>query len=180
MIQLTTDTAGDLLLDSSEVSSYLNLDDSYPELITLMKAVQDKAEAYCGRSFTARTLKLRLDEIPSDGIVELPMSPVTSITSVSVPNEFDDDLNVTATTYYMVDDYRLYFKELPETRRDFGGILITYVTGDATKVPDAVKVGMYKALSTIFEHREDFVVGTTVISLPNESKTFLDSYRKIC
>ena len=121
MIQLTTVTAGDLLLDISEVSAYLNLDDSYPELVQLIQGVQDKAEAYCGRSFTERTFRLRLDEIPSDGVVELPSGPVTSITSVTLPNESDSELPVSSTTYYIADDYRLYFTESPEVTKGLRG-----------------------------------------------------------
>ena len=180
MIQLTTDSAGALLLDISEVSAFLKLDDSHPELVQLIQGVQDKAEAYCARSFTARTLTLKLDKVPSNGVLELPMSPVTSISSVKTLAEDDTETTVLASTYYLADDYRLIFTTWPDLQRDYGGLAITYVTGDSSRVPDAVKVGMYKALSTIFEHREDFVIGSTVAMLPNESTTFLDSYRKLC
>lgn len=188
MYELTTTAAGSLLLDPAEVSSYLNLDSSYPELTTLMQGVQDQAEAYCARSFTSRTYQLRLDRIPAAHespapyvpAVELPMSPVASITSVETLDESDAATAINASTYYLADDYRLVFTQVPDVSRDYGGILITYVAGDSAKVPGAVKVGMMKALSTIFEQREDFVVGTTVITLPNNSKTFLDSYRKLC
>ena len=180
MIQLTTDTAGALLLDVAEVSAYLNLDDNYSELVQLIQAVQDKAEAYCGRSFTERTLTLKLDKVPNDGVLELSMSPVASITSVKTLTEAGVESTFDSSNYYLADDYRLVFIEWPDLDRDYGGLTVTYVTGDSAKTPDAVKVGMMKALSTIFEHREDFVIGNTVVQLPNASHTFLDSYRKLC
>ena len=180
MIQLTTDAVGDLLLDPAEVSAYLNLDDNYPELVALMKAVQDKAEAYCGRSFTERTYTLKLDKVPDYGVIELPMSPVSSVSSVKTLTEAGAQSTFDSSNYYLADDYRLVFIEWPELDRDYGGLTVTYVAGSSSTTPDAVKAGMWKALSTIFEHREDFVVGTTVIQLPNASHTFLDSYRKLC
>lgn len=179
-IEVTVTTTPDLLLTVQEATDYLHLDASEPELNVLMRSVQEKAEAYVGKSFTARTLQLRLDMVPHDNLVHLPRYPVTSISSVKTLNEFDGETVIAAGTYYLADEERLYFKTTPDLSRDYGGLLITYVAGDKDKTPDAMKVGMLKALATVFEHREDFVVGSSVAMLPDVSKQYFNTWRSLC
>jgi len=187
-METTVTTTPNLLLDIQEASDFLNLDNSDAELLQLMRGVQEKAEAYVGKSFTERTIQYRLDSVPHSGVVHLPRFPVTAISSVKTLDEADVETTIASSTYYLADSERLVFTTHPTIERDYGGLLITYVAGwDSTDAatakhepPEAVKVGMLKALSTIFEHREDFVVGSSVAMLPDVSKSYLDSWRSLC
>ena len=179
-MELTVTTTPDLLMKTGEANEFLHLDAPEPELQLMMRSIQEKAEAYVGKSFTQRTIILKLDRIAVGGVVELPRYPVTSITSIATLDEDDVSTTVLASTYYMADERRLIFKEDPNITRDYGGLVITYVAGLASRTPDAMKTGMLKALSTIFEHREDFAIGTTVIRLPDQSKSYLDTWRSLC
>ncbi len=180
MIQVEVTTTPALLLDPQEAKDFLNLDLNDAELMLLMRGIQEKAEAYCGRSFTTRTITYKLDMIGGDDVLTLPRGPVTSITSIETLDESDVATTIASSTYYMADNDRLVFTTAPDVQRDYGGILITYVAGLSTKTPDAVKVGMLKGLATLFEHREDFIVGSSVAMLPDVSKTYLDQYRVLC
>lgn len=179
MIDVTTITAGSNLVSVQEAKDYLNLDADYPELVMLIKGVQEKAEAYCARSFTSRTLELRLDYLESD-VLTLPRYPVTSITSVKTLDESDVETTIASSTYYLADQERLVFTTSPEVQRDFGGLLIRFVCGDSTQAPSSIKAGILKAVSTVFENREDYVIGSAVSRLPDSSKTFFDTWRTLC
>ena len=179
-IEVTVTTTPDLLLTTQEAADFLHLDSSEPELNALMRGVQEKAEAYVGKSFTERTIQLRLDSVPADGVVRLTRFPVTSISSVKTLDEFDNETTIATGTYYLAGEERLVFKTWPTLSRDYGGLLITYVAGAASSTPDAMKVGMLKALATVFEHREDFVVGSTVAMLPDSGKQYFDTWRTLC
>ena len=180
-MELQITTAGANLLDPQEAVSYLNLADAgdYPELSNLIGSVQELAEAYTGKSFTARTIQIRLDGVV-DEVVRLPRGPVISITSVKTLTEAGAETTVPTSAYYLADDERLIFTSTPETQRDFGGVLITYVAGATARTPTAMKSGMLQALSTAFEHREDYVVGHTVTRLPETSHRFLDTWSRLC
>ena len=176
-MDLTVSTAGSLLLTTSEASDFLGLDDAvvYGELGTLMQGVQDAAEAYTGRSFTARTIELKLDNAKE--VIILPRGPVISITSVETLDTSDSATAVASSDYYLADDERLIFTGSPSLERDYAGLKITYVAGASSKVPQAVKTGLLKALATVFEHREDFVIGHTANNLPDHSKAYFDTWR---
>lgn len=177
-LQITTE--GALLLDPWEAADFLNLSSpgDYPELTPLLYSVQELAEAYTGKSFTARTIQVRYDKVVEEFF--LPRGPVISITSVKTLTEAGVETTVNASTYYLADDERLIFTTIPDVSRDYGGILVTYVAGASARVPRAIKQGMLQALSTAFEHREDFVVGSTVSELPATSKRFLDTWARLC
>jgi uncharacterized phiE125 gp8 family phage protein len=179
-MELQITTAGANLLNTQEAVSYLNLADAgdYPELSTLIGSVQELAESYTGKSFTARTIQLRLDSVAD--VVRLPRGPVISITSVKTLTEAGAETVISSATYYLADDERLIFTTVPDIDRDYGGVLITYVAGASARTPTAMKSGMLQALSTAFEHREDYVVGHTVTRLPETSHRFLDTWARLC
>lgn len=173
-------TAGAPILGPLEASDYLNLGGAgdYPELVPLISSVQELAEAYTGKSFTARTIQIRLDTI--EEIVYLLRGPVISITSVKTLTEAGAETTVSTSAYYLADDERLVFTTIPDVQRDYGGVLITYEAGAVARTPAAMKSGMLQALSTAFEHREDYVVGHTVTRLPGTSHRFLDTWARLC
>lgn len=177
-LQITT--AGASLLTSQEAVDYLNLASAgaHPELVPMLSSVQELAEAYTGKSFTARTIQIRIDTI--EEVIYLPRGPVISITSVKTLTEADAETVVSSASYYLADDERLIFTTIPDVQRDYGGVLITYVAGATTRTPAAMKTGMLQALSTAFEHREDYIVGHTVTRLPETSQRFLDTWARLC
>ena len=177
-MQVRVTTAGSLLVTVQEAADYLNLDSNYPELDNLIRSVQEKAEAYVQKSFTSRTVELVLDQ--SKDVIELPRYPVTAITSVKTLDESGTETTIATSTYYLPDQRRLVFTTWPELTRDYGGLVITYTAGSASETPDAMKVGILKALSTVFEHREDFIVGASVAKLPDSSMSYFDTWRSLC
>lgn len=178
-MELQVTTAGANLLTPLEAVDYLNLGSAgtYPELVPLIASVQELAEAYTGKSFTARTIQLRLDSV--DEVVYLPRGPVISITSVKTLTEADVETTISSSTYYMADDERLVFTTIPDVSRDYGGVLITYVAGASSRTPAAMKQGMLQALSTAFEHRED-MSGAGISALPQTSHRFFDTWARLC
>ena len=142
-----------------------------------MESVQDLAEAYTKRSFTQRTYTLSIDKLKDD-ILTLPRGPVQSITSIQVLDEADSATTFATSNYYLTGD-RIVFTDTPVLERDYGGLVITYVAGDSTETPPAMRAGLLKAMSTIYENREDFIVGTVVARLPETSHTFFASWMNL-
>ena len=177
MIKLSRPAYIPLLLNAQEVKDFLNLHLDEPELIPLMESVQDMAEAYTKRSFTTRSYTLTLDDVPGDTI-NLPRGPVQSITSVQIIDEADAATAFDISNYYLTGD-RLVFIDTPILERDYGGLVINYVAGDSTETPPAMRAGLLKAMSTIYENREDFIVGTVVARLPETSRTFFASWMNL-
>lgn len=140
-----------------------------------MESVQDLAEAYTKKAFTQRTYTLWMNNVGRYKYITLPMGPVQSITSVETLDESDVATAVSTSTYYLTGD-KLVFTDTPEIVRDYEGLKITYVAGDRSETPAAMRQGMLKALSTAYENREDFVVGQVVSTLPQDAERFLSTW----
>ena len=177
MIKLSRPAYIPLLLNAQEVKDFLNLHLDEPELIPLMESVQDLAEAYTKRSFTTRSYTLTLDDVPGDTI-NLPRGPVQSITSVQIVNEADVATTFDSSNYYLTGD-RLVFIDTPILERYYGGLVINYVAGDSTETPPAMRAGLLKAMSTIYENREDYVIGSMVSQIPDSSLRFFSTWMNL-
>jgi uncharacterized phiE125 gp8 family phage protein len=139
------------------MKAYLKLNNDVEQtLITeLIKTARMKLEGFTGRSFGAKTLKTRFQYV--DGWVELPYSPITSITSVV------NDANQ-AITY---ESRGLEVKEI--FCANDTGVIVTYVAGYTT-LPSELKTAIKKQVATDYWNRENFVIGESVNDLSNEAK----------
>lgn len=110
------------------------------------------AQHVTGRSLGVQTLELALDSFPQ-GSIDLPMSPVNSITSI----KYLDTAGVLQTldaANYSLDDYSLvsrvvpaYATIWPATQQIINAVKVRYVTG-----PDALPGAIRSALLLIIGH----------------------------
>ena len=160
------------------------------------------AKEYLQKSLMNRTLKLSLDNIPfSDSIlpnqegitsgpfleyrhrsVNLPFSPLVSVSSVKT---FDDSDNATtfANTKYFLDNAKQPARIVLRTGETFptalrvaNAIEVKYVTGysDASSVPEPIKFALFQIIAFLYEHRGDMYEGKS--ALPNTAKKLLEPY----
>jgi uncharacterized phiE125 gp8 family phage protein len=147
-------------------------------LMLLIIAMREYAEHLTGRVFAERTLELRLDSFPSDGVIVLPYPPVQSVSSV---NYVASDGTLTAAdsspSSWQVDLYSvpprvsaLSTGTWPATQETYGAVRIQYVAGYSTHnlIPKTLRLWMQARISTLYEQREQLVVGQTVQALPRD------------
>jgi len=163
-IQVTTDLAAEPVT-VQEAKDYLRINNNVEDTLIgeLITSARQRLEGFTGRSFGAKTIKVRFEYV--DGWVELPYSPITSITSVE--NDAGDTL-----TY---ESKGLEVKEVFCNANN--GVIITYVAGYTT-LPKALKEAILKEVSTSYENRENYVIGESVNGLSNGAKQLAQRFSR--
>jgi uncharacterized phiE125 gp8 family phage protein len=131
------------------------------------------------------TYEVALDEFPTDndGIIELPMGPVTSIVSVNVGTDSDSLL---ASSEYTLDDFSVPNRLVPVTiwpapATATNNIRIIYTAGyelnlsDGQTIPNTIVQAMKLLLADWYKHREDTDIND--VQIPNGAQALLRPHR---
>ena len=172
-------------LDAAETISYLRIDSGVDTTLidNLIQAARFWAEDYTNRTFLTTVFTLSLDGIgyvdvplkegfhtgysdtPSVNYIELPRSPVQSVTSIK---SFADDNTATtlAASNYYVDTVRVPARIVlrdggswPTDLRNANGIEVLYTAGygaSRADIPEPIRVAMLEYVTFMYEHRGDF------------------------
>lgn len=165
MITSTTITnSGNSIVTLATAKLQLRLESSYTaedDLITLyINAAVTAAESYINGAIQAKTLVIKLDEMPTGFTFSL--FPVRSITSISYYDVDNSSQNlVSGTDYHVETDGEKYnkivFDEVYNTYDRPDAVTITaaigYVDSDAVPVP--IKQAILLMVSDMYERRED-------------------------
>jgi len=155
---------------------------SEDNLITmLVAAMTEYAEHLTGRAFVERTLELNLDCF--EYCIELPYAPLIGIDSIKYTDINDAEQTVTSTDYE-VDTVSepgkvrpVKGKSWPAIGSGFNPVRITYRAGyhapgspidltDNSYLPGQLRTWMQARIQTLYDNREQLVVGVTVQELP--------------
>jgi uncharacterized phiE125 gp8 family phage protein len=166
-------------------------DDTYLETICI-PAARDRGEQATGRQFITATWQMTLDRFPCSRYIELPKPPLQSVTSVTYVDE-NGATQTLATTVYSVDAPEgptcargrialKYDQVWPSTRYQPNCVTITFVAGygdDGESVPARLKMGMLLDIGTLYEIREDYIVGQgyTVSPVPIGSERIYQTFK---
>ena len=153
-------------------------------LTLLIAAMRRYAENLTGRAFIQRSLQLILPYWPADGVIELPYPPLAEVTSIQYIDT-DGTVQTLAADQYVVHTWREpgmvvpeYLVSWPSLRGVPNAVQVNYMAGYAAVgspqeeaenqagQPQTVKLWMHARLATLFENREQIVVGSTVADLP--------------
>lgn len=138
-------------------------DDSMIE--DLIVAAREDAELFTRRGFITQTWDLFLECFPSNDFrdeIEIPISPLQSITSVKYLDN-DGVQQTMSASDYIVDTSSeparirpAYNTSWPSTRDQMNAIEVRFVAGygDATDVPKAIKAAINMHVAGLYEHRE--------------------------
>ena len=149
----------------SEVKDHLVVDHSDDDqyLAGLIDAVVEYLEAVQDRTLVTTTYDLKLDRFPDgNGTIELPRSPLASVSSVKY-QDLDDVETTLAASKYTVDTSstpgRLlpaYDESWPSTRQHVHDVTVRYVAGygDPADVPRAHRHEILLRVADLFENRE--------------------------
>ncbi len=166
-----------------ELKTFARIDSTDEDalLASFITSARDATEKYLGRALINQTIKAVMDYWPQHKI-ELPLPPLSSVTSVTVRNESDVSTTYSSSNYYVVTDsipgYIVikYGNTPPEnlSLREKGAFVITYVAGygdSADDVPEPIRQSILLWATNIYETR---AVGDNP---PPECKILLDLFR---
>lgn len=143
-----------------EAKSWARIDEDFDDsIVEMLTDGADKAfESFTGKLLFVGTVIAEYDPKEFESILQLPWLPVDSITSVK--DEDDEDV-----------DYELKGDHLEVDV--FEELTVTYEAGlysTASEVDAQLKLGLLKWIATNYDDREDTVIGTTIETMPNESR----------
>lgn len=115
-----------------------------------------------GRALVTQTWELLLDAFPCGDVIELPLPPLQSVTSISYVDS-DGSTQTLSTSVYGVDTacepgavHLKYNQEWPETRDERNAVTIRFVCGYglAAAVPENIKSAMKLHIADLDANRE--------------------------
>lgn len=155
-------------------------------LTRLIRAMTGYAENLTGRSFVQRTLRLTLGGWPECFEIELPNPPLIGVDSIKYLDTDNTELTLAADQYEVHADREPALvlpsyeaDPWPVTRGVRNAVRVEYRAGYApvgspsdeaahqAGQPDALKLWMQARIATLYENREQIVVGNLVTPLPH-------------
>ena len=158
-------------------------------LITgLIKTARQQAENFTGRSLASATFELVMDSFPYQ--IELPMPPVESITSIKYKDSDGIETTWSSSEYIFYNSEPAiitlaYGKSYPTfTPYPIGAIKIRFVAGYRAAsedpnlhIPEAIKQALLLIIGTLYENRENIIIGQTIAKIPLSAEALLYPYR---
>lgn len=171
---------------TAEAKSHMRIDTSDDDTLIdgLVGAATLYAENYTGRAFVTQTLVLRLDGFPSTEIV-LPRSPAQSVTSIQYVDT-DGATQTWSSSEYVVDANSKPARVRPDVDEDWpnvrdqmDSVTVTFVAGygDASDVPEGIKLAIKHLVAHWYENREGSTVDIKVHLVPLAIDALLTQYR---
>lgn len=158
----------------------------------LITVARTMCEAYAGLSFVTQQRKIVMDYFPC-GKIKIPYGPVQYIDSVTYIDSNGDEVELDPANYHLDNNGDLAklsyledgkFSAWPPTADEPNAVEIIYTAGyhdvSGIPLPPVVKQAILMQVATLFENRQDEVVGTTgtVVSMVNiNSQTLLDTIK---
>ena len=200
------------VVTTAQIKSNLRISSSDSTHDTQIEICRDAsisvAKEYLQKSLMQRTLKLSLDNIPfsdsvlpnTEGIttgpfleyrqrsVNLPFSPLVSVTHVKTFNDSDNATTMASSRYFVdtASDYGRVVLRTGETWDDMlrvaNAIEITYVAGYgsvATSVPAGIRQGIIVLASHFFENPEMVIKGQNISVIPTLVNSLWKPFRNI-
>lgn len=140
----------DPIIDLDIVEKSIKWNHGVPESVLLrrwLRSARELAQQYTGRPIGDQVLEIAMDRFPC-GDIELPLSPVKSIVSVSYVDESNVE-QVLHESLYTLDQYkdpcwlvRRVGTAWPSTYPTINAVKVRYLAGFEHGVPDAVQTGI--------------------------------------
>jgi uncharacterized phiE125 gp8 family phage protein len=170
-------------LTLAEAKAHLKIDvaDDDAPIAAMIAAARARAEWHTGRALIAQGWTLHLDAWPCDGIVEIPLPPLQSVTSVTSYARDDTALTMDP-SFYTVDTAsapaRLALRlgvVPPVNLRAIDAVRIAFTAGygdTEAAVPELLKQAIREIVAFLYENR-----GEAPAELPLAALALLEPYR---
>lgn len=172
------------VLTLTEVKDQLRIDGSTEDayLERLIKAAIAHVEGPYGIGviLASQEWALHLDNWP--GVIEIPLYPVQSVTSIEYLDEQGSSQTLD-TSRYRVDLVsnparitREFNETWPSVRLVTNAITVNFEAGYST-IPEDLKAAMLMIIAHWYEQRESVVIGTMASEVPQGAQAILNQYR---
>jgi uncharacterized phiE125 gp8 family phage protein len=194
-LSLVTDvTVEPLTLEEAKAQCNIVASDDDDLLLSLITAARHWAEQFTHRSLAQKTWDLKLDGFPYWGAIEIPMPPVTAISSVSYVDTSGVTQTLALTTQYVTDIpagptamparvMSAYSVPWPSTRWVANAVTVRFTAGytgtGVNATPDPIKQAMRLLISHWNENREAVVVTGLPQTVPLAAESLLWPF-KVC
>jgi uncharacterized phiE125 gp8 family phage protein len=137
----------------------------------LIPAARARAEWHTGHAFVTQSWTLWLDR--TDDVIEIPLPPLQSVTSVTLYAP-DGAATVLDSDAYTVVDQRVILASAPTNIRAAHGIAVAFTAGygDAAAVPPAIPSAILQIIAALYDHR-----GNDTAPTPDAALALLAPYR---
>lgn len=170
----------------AEAKKHLRVDHSYDDaMIELyLKAARqhiDGKDGWLGRALVTQTWEFTLDAFPTNEI-RIPIPPLQSVTSIVYDN-VDGDEETMSSDLYTVDNRNepgwVFSDSWPSTFAGINAVRVRFVAGygAASAVPEAIKAAILLLVGSLYDNRNEVVIGQTAVILPFASKALLLPYQ---
>lgn len=173
-----------LPIDLSKIKSFMRIigDEDDATITQMLLASINRAEMLTNRQLGGvATFALYLDKMPSYSKIKLPKSPLVEVVSVKYIDADEAEQTLDASEYWI--DSKATPAELTfvnsakATSPKPNAVTITF-KGGYEKIPSEIVSWLSIMTSTMYEHRERFVVGASVAEFSNDYiDGLLDSLR---
>lgn len=145
----------------------------------LIKVARIMCESYAGLSFITQTRVVKLDRFNCRDVI-LPYGPVTAVTAF-VYKDGNGDVQTVASDTYILDTQSALAKvrvtdAWPDTDQTLNNVEITYTAGSAS-APDVAKQAILMQVATMYENRQDEIVGASSNVINYSSQMLLDTIK---
>ena len=167
-------TTGVELISLSLAKSYLRVDVTTDD--TLIGEMISQARLWCenyiSRDIVSKTRSYYLSK--TDGVIDIPFAPVASIQSVTVEG--------TSSTFEIkgLNKERIELKNLENVLIGYQDgyakdVIINYTTAGLNDA--LLRQAMLQLVSTYYDNRADFVIGSAINDIPTNVKSILSSFK---
>lgn len=175
-LSLVTAPAAELAT-TAEAKSWLRVSHSSEDTLIdgLVKSARGFAEGFTNRAFVNQTWELSMDTFPGCREIELPLPPLSSVTSVKYYDTAGTQQTMSSADYTVkvwAGDYAPYGsivlgygKSWPSSRGYIDDVTIRFVAGygaAASNVPELIKSAVKQLVAQMYDQRGEDVVGLTV------------------
>ena len=184
------------MITLSQLKSQLSIDTDFTEDDTFLSTLIDAAEAHVaqhtGRVLDSETKTEHLDDFPTCDYFSLKSAPFISLTSITYVDADGAAQTWTASPlpYVVVTDegmpkvYLAYNQTWPTARYQKKSVTVTYLAGYAdsgspltSTAPAALKQAALMIAASLYDQRENHVIGVSINSVPVSAERLMAPYR---
>ena len=174
-------------LDDMKLHLRVDIDDDDALITSLIKAATRSVENITRRALITQTWEMALDNWPGSGEIVIPLPPLQSISSIKYKDSEGVESTWDAANYIVEvrsDPGRVklaYEASYPtDTLYPIGAIKVTFVAGygdAATDITEAITAAVKLLVGTLYENRENIVIGQLPKEVPFTVESLLSPYR---
>lgn len=170
----------------AQAKAFLKVDDEAEDALigTLIASARMHVEGVTGNALIEQSWRLVLDKFPESGLIRLPVSPLLSVTAVTMTSEDAESEALSLEGFTGLGDQLMVPKRIlgHAFSAQRGGIEIDYKAGFGSSgehVPADIKQAMLGLIAHWYEFRDAVIVAGTGAIVPNGFDALVSRYKRV-